>query len=246
MKNKFPLLLTALLLLAVPVWAQDGSKGTISSTKHDFSATNTTGELCGYCHIPHQNSGVNRTLLWNHATTTAAAYTTYSSATLNATVTALNQADTTQQTNEAFFSLACMSCHDGATANNVVYRVPFGLTGTVSGSFFSIGTATALASDTNLGTGLANDHPVNFTYDTALATADRGLYDPVGGTALNPTLKSVRAATYGATGQVTQPVLFNNTVQCATCHNPHNNTTAPFLRVANTSSALCLRCHSTT
>lgn len=246
MKKKFPLLLTALLLLAVPVWAQDGSKGTISSTEHDFSATNSTGELCGYCHIPHQNSGVNRTLLWNHATTTAAAYTNYSSATLNATVTALNQGDATQQTNEAFYSLACMSCHDGATANNVVYRVPNGLTGTAVGSFFSIGTATALGADTNLGTDLANDHPVNFTYDTALATADKGLYDPAGGTALNATLKSVRAATYGATGQVTQPVLFNNSVQCATCHNPHNNTTAPFLRVANSGSALCLKCHSTT
>lgn len=244
MKNKFLLMLTALLLLAVPVWAQDGSKGTITSSEHDFSAT--AGELCGVCHIPHQNSGSNRVLLWNHATTTAAAYSAYSSATLNATVTALDPSSATQQLGNEFYSLACMSCHDGATANNVVYRVPDGLTGTAAGSFFSIGTATTLGAANNLGTDLNNDHPVNFAYTTALATADRGLYDPAGGTTLNTTLKSVRTATYGTTGQLTQPVLYNDTVQCATCHNPHNNTTAPFLRVANTGSALCLKCHSTT
>jgi len=241
-KTKLMLMLVAVLFVALPLGAQDGSKGAITTTPHNFAAT--AGDLCGVCHLPHMDAGQNRTLLWNHATNTLSAYTKYNSATLNATITALDQANATQQTGPEFYSLSCMSCHDGATANNVVYRVPDGLTGTVSGSFFTIGTATALAAADNLGTDLANDHPVNFLYDSTLALADRGLFTPAAPNASGPGY--VRAVTYGASGAVTVPVLFNNTVQCATCHNPHNNTTAPFLRKANTGSALCLDCHSTT
>ncbi len=244
MRIKLMLLFMTVFLLTLPLCAQDGSKGTISTTEHDFSATNSTGELCGYCHLPHMDSGTNKTLLWNHATNTASAYTKYNSATLNATITALDQSNSTQQTGPEFYSLACMSCHDGATANNVVYRVPDGLTGTPSGSFFTIGTATPMAADHILGTDLANDHPVNFTYDSTLATADGGLFTPATPNASGPGY--VRTKTTGTSGQVTVPVLFNNTVQCATCHNPHNNSTSPFLRKANTGSALCLDCHSTT
>ena len=32
-------------------------------------------------------------------------------------------------------------------------------------------------------------------------------------------------------------------VQCATCHNVHDNTNVPFLRVNNAASGLCLTCH---
>ncbi|MCF6192532.1 MAG: cytochrome c3 family protein [Candidatus Hydrothermae bacterium] len=32
-------------------------------------------------------------------------------------------------------------------------------------------------------------------------------------------------------------------VQCGTCHNPHDNTNAPFLEASNTGSQLCLTCH---
>ena len=37
--------------------------------------------------------------------------------------------------------------------------------------------------------------------------------------------------------------LFGGTVQCASCHDPHDNTNAPFLRKTNTASALCSTCH---
>ena len=33
------------------------------------------------------------------------------------------------------------------------------------------------------------------------------------------------------------------TVECASCHNPHNNSLGNFLRKANTGSAICLSCH---
>lgn len=71
--------------------------------------------------------------------------------------------------------------------------------------------------------GLTNDHPINMAHDPV---ADTGL----------DSVANVTAATlmlYGAT----------NTVQCGSCHNVHNNTNTPFLRVSNANSALCTTCH---
>ncbi|MBI1749329.1 MAG: hypothetical protein HY234_06405 [Acidobacteria bacterium] len=72
--------------------------------------------------------------------------------------------------------------------------------------------------------GLQNDHPVNMNYDP---TQDSGL----------AAIASVTAAglkLYGA----------SNTVQCASCHNVHNDSISPFLRKSNAGSALCVACHT--
>ena len=37
--------------------------------------------------------------------------------------------------------------------------------------------------------------------------------------------------------------LFNNKVECASCHDPHSCDTPLFLRISNDRSALCLACH---
>jgi len=71
--------------------------------------------------------------------------------------------------------------------------------------------------------GLQNDHPVNMNYDPLL---DTGL-----DSAANVTTAGLKL--FGV----------SNTVQCASCHNVHNNTNTPFLRVSNAGSALCLTCH---
>jgi len=63
----------------------------------------------------------------------------------------------------------------------------------------------------------------NFAYDAALYAADPSLNDPSG-------LTGVR--------------LFNGYVQCASCHDPHESVNPAFLRVDNSGSALCLRCHN--
>ena len=81
--------------------------------------------------------------------------------------------------------------------------------------------AAAVGNPTN-SAGLTNDHPVNMTHDE---TQDTGLKTPTQVTTAGLKL-------YGT-----------NTVQCASCHDAHNNTNTPFLRIANTSSALCLACH---
>lgn len=71
--------------------------------------------------------------------------------------------------------------------------------------------------------GLTNDHPINMAHDPAL---DTGL----------KTVAQVTAAALTLYGT-------NNTVQCASCHNVHDNTNGTFLRIANTNSALCTSCH---
>jgi predicted CXXCH cytochrome family protein len=71
--------------------------------------------------------------------------------------------------------------------------------------------------------GLQNDHPVNMSHDP---TKDSGLAAVTAVTAAGLPL-------FGAT----------NTVQCGTCHNVHDPTNDPFLRKANTGSALCTTCH---
>ncbi len=82
-----------------------------------------------------------------------------------------------------------------------------------------------MAGDSALGVDLTNDHPVSFVYDTALATADGDLFDPA------------------ATPAVAE-LLFGGQVECASCHDVHDDTNSPFLRMSNANSSLCLTCHN--
>lgn len=85
------------------------------------------------------------------------------------------------------------------------------------------------------GRDLSNDHPVGILYDADLARANGTLHDP-----------ALRlAASRGVQ-------LFDNRVECATCHDVHNRNTAvgpggrpgeKLLRTGTGGSALCLACH---
>jgi len=111
----------------------------------------------------------------------------------------------------------CLSCHDGSVAVGSYYNGPTPVYTTGTWNVSTTGLITGIA---NMGTDLRNDHPVDMTY----ADAETG-----GG------MKAEAA--------VTVP-LYGGTVQCGSCHDPHDNTTAqPFLRIDNTGSALCLDCH---
>lgn len=112
-------------------------------------------------------------------------------------------------------SRLCLSCHDGMMALDAF--------GTRVGAVF-------LAGPGNLTHDLRNDHPVSFAYDTALVTADAS--------------KGPHLVTPENKNQVAPGIpLFNGKVECATCHNPHNNINGAFLRISNAGSQLCLRCH---
>ncbi len=115
-------------------------------------------------------------------------------------------------------SALCMSCHDGSVALGSLINIP--VAGGPTNVVVSMG-----AIDANLGTDLTNDHPVAFTYDAALQAADGDLVDP--------------ATLTGAVG-----LFGTGQVECASCHDAHDDTNAPFLVVDNTASALCVTCHT--
>lgn len=184
------------------------SFGQITGSAHDFSSAtwNTGDQICIVCHTPHNAITSPDAPLWNHELT-ATTFTLYTSPTLDA-------ADLGQP---AGASLLCLSCHDGTIALE-----NFG--GTTGGTHF-------ISGDALIGTDLSNDHPISFTYDAALATADGGLFDPA-------TVNS------GLGGTIAEDMLFAGQMQCASCHDVHNSAgIAHLLRMSNAASALCLTCH---
>lgn len=193
------ILMGVVLLLAAGASAQ-----TIVGTAHDLKGAGYgSDQVCIFCHTPHNAKTPQLVPLWNHNPTTQT-FTLYSSGTLNAVPGQPTGA-----------SKACLSCHDGTIG--------------VDSYGSHAGVPTLMAGAALLGTDLSNDHPVSFTYDAALATADGGLKTPFSASSVdNPS---------------TVP-LFSAKVECASCHNAHNDTNTKFLRISNAASALCLKCHN--
>lgn len=240
-----------ILLSGIGVWALASTAypqntAVIAGGPHDLSNgsalrnANATiaGQTCIFCHTPH--GGSNTIPLWNRAAPTGAAYQLYTSSTTDVTTTTNQVA--------ASVSGACLSCHDGTIAVDVLSDVN-GLSFGASVAFTRQGTAKSIYANgvggsSNvmagglpfLGTDLRNDHPVAIVYETArAATAAEFVTQVVNGPKI-----TVGAANplpiFGASGATA-------TVECASCHNPHNNSLGNFLRKANTGSAICLSCH---
>lgn len=209
-------------------YAQFGSK--VADTPHnlrkatkDGMPLTDLGEICVYCHTPHNNNEQVAAPLWNRSTP-AGPYTMYSSPTLDMTIASSPQG----------VSLACLSCHDNTIALDAVRNVPTGFSGASSGTTINTcATQCHVGSNppdglnfegTNIGTDLSNDHPISVTYDPSK--------DP-----------NFHAASNGKVGNLPLYGAGRDQVECGTCHNPHDETNRPFLRVDNTNSALCLTCH---
>lgn len=235
----------AILLSASAAHAQ--LTATIAGGPHDLSngsalrTTNTTinTQTCVFCHTPH--GGSNSIPLWNRTAPTGGAYQLYTSTTTDVTTTGAQIA--------ASGSGACMSCHDGTIAVDVLVNVNGVAFGPAATFTRQAGTAKATYGNTApgvsnlmngglpfLGTDLRNDHPVNVIYETARAATPTEFVTQV---------LSGSKITVGASNPLP---LFGTatataTVECASCHNAHNNLLGNFLRIANTGSAMCLKCH---
>ena len=210
--KKMPAVVMALLFILSPV----ALAGTIVGSPHDFRGYlwNQSGEICKPCHTPHNTERVAAPL-WNHemSTQTYIMYDKTRSATL--------QADVASQPDGV--SKICLSCHDGTVALD-----NYG--GYTSGTTFMTG-------NDSLGTDLSNDHPISFTYDTALATKVGDLYDP----------STKLSGLPGSSGTISQDMLFNGRMECTSCHDVHNTKAVPGTKLLlkdNTGSALCLTCHN--
>ncbi len=142
-------LVLALISMAVLAIGGPAYAGTIVGTEHDLT-NGAGGEVCVYCHTPHNANTAVTAPLWNRNVSTAT-YTMYSSPTLDMTIASAPQG----------VSLACLSCHDGTIAVDQYLNGPpppaGGKTGTLGGN-------------KKIGPDLSNDHPISITYDNALDT----------------------------------------------------------------------------
>lgn len=189
----------------------------IDGSAHDFAASvawNDTGEMCVTCHAPHNPAGATDGPLWNHTLSAEAAYGIYTSptGTLDGVIGQPGGA-----------SKLCLSCHDGTIGLD-----SFGGNGIALD--IRIGTINAAA---DLGTNLANDHPISITY-----------IDP----GLAPTTNAVTIGD-GVTkvGTVGSELVPSGSVECSSCHDVHNTytfATTPLLKMTMADSALCQACHA--
>jgi predicted CXXCH cytochrome family protein len=143
----------------------------IKDTKHNLGTSGTgvnkfsgTAEICVFCHTPHGADTSAAVPLWNRTLPAANTFTTYDSlgtSSLDGKVAPVGSV-----------SIACLSCHDGATSMSAVINAPgSGLTGdtawtagTWSGANQTGGTLGVTGQITNIGKDLKNDHPIGIQY----------------------------------------------------------------------------------
>ena len=118
----------------------------------------------------------------------------------------------------------CLSCHDGTIALGATVA---------SGTIPMSGGITTMPTGSGgyLGTDLSGHHPVSFQVTTAIVAENNSSGDVP--------LKSV-------TDMRSNPIAFldaEDRVQCASCHDPHQDPFGGFLRSPNEDDT-CLACHS--
>lgn len=206
-----PKLCSTVLFLVVLLSCEQAKAKSIVDSMHNLSVSGpgpvkATGEseICIFCHTPH-GARSDVAYLWNRRDT-ATVYTPYISSTLKAAVG--------QPTGS---SRLCLSCHDGTIAP-----------GAVLSRSSEISFAASMAGrNSDLGTNLADDHPISFNYSAAAAMPNSQLK---GVTSLP---SSVRLDSDGQ-------------MQCTACHNPHNDQYGKFMVMSGLGGALCISCHQKT
>ena len=238
-----------LAALGVLVSATSASaQATIATGRHDLSASTaglqTTalgGQTCVFCHTPH--SGLTTVPLWNR-TAPLSTYQLYASTTLDSATPTLGAV-------RSSVSGACLSCHDGTIGMDVLLNFGGVARPTALATFTATGAKATYSTQAlgNLMTGnvggaggpflgldLRNDHPITMIYETArAATSTEFVLQVITGSKITVGA-SLPLPLFGS-GTATA------TVECGSCHNPHSNINAPFLRKSNANSAICLSCH---
>ncbi|RKZ70311.1 MAG: hypothetical protein DRQ44_01025 [Gammaproteobacteria bacterium] len=268
--NKVKRSMQALIVGALSVGYLGFANAGVVGSKHDLTAagagqtgTAVTDEVCVFCHTPHGSDTNAPVPLWNKVLGAPGSYTQYSTL----------QTPTFDSTEAPVgsVSLACLSCHDGTQAMDVVLNLPGSLGFNAAGTPIDPLTSSVMTGTPIpvLGTDLTNDHPISMQYGGGgpLATDPDG---PFTGTLGDLDFVAPQKATVntnpiwwvdspvgiGGTREKTDMILYARNdlgtvqpfVECGSCHDPHNDVTAgpssvSFLRINNTASQICTTCH---
>jgi predicted CXXCH cytochrome family protein len=256
LKLYFPVVIV-LLALALAVGTEAQPVSDIANTRHNLSLSGSgevraTGqsEMCVFCHTPHSSNTSAAAPLWNR-NLSEATYTSYDSSSIQA----LDIAEPIGS------SRLCLSCHDGTLAIGAVLNEPgrgggdgsISMQGTAVDGTMPAGAGATTGNTRDLGVNLTNDHPISFTYNSALASADGELRDPaaVAHLGVRPTDNPTLPLDPNGSG--------DGLMQCTTCHDPHIREAGSFnkfLRVnrfqvnpatggtfSESSDQICLACH---
>jgi len=205
----------ALLCLAsLPVMGQTLPKTGVAGSSHDVG-----GRGCQGCHASHNGA------LANSGTNAATGQILLWARNFPAASLAYGVYDSATMKNKSveLGSTALTSSTDVRMYSLLCLSCHDGVTSsfTTMNNLNKVGSKASFATGAYESYGLTNDHPVNMPYD------------PTKNTSLQPV----------ATVTPNMPLFgTTNTVQCATCHEPHNNTNTHFLRRAN-NTTLCTGCH---
>jgi len=202
-----------------------GSFGSDSLGNPVAHPTGTSRSLCSYCHAPHIPKEAIGVPLWARKSQVGKTFGYYQN--VNTIPAGVIQDPGTSDNYSSF----CLGCHDGSAgifAASAFTAPPFGLSG---------GTTTQVSYTANVVSGefdLQHVHPVNFDY-AALATANpQAFYQPVAA-------NKVWSGDNGS-GQQTTVRLFNNSMQCSSCHNGHLASGIGLVYSSNYGK-LCVSCH---
>jgi predicted CXXCH cytochrome family protein len=245
-KHHTTLILSAIAVAALLIGGPARAQG-IDGSDHDLATgVGDNNEVCVYCHTPHAANVAIEAPLWNKPAS-GATYTTYDSTTIDGDILAVGSV-----------SIACLSCHDGTMSTDVVINAP-GSGGVNPAGVALRGGNQFLSEPQNLGTDLTNDHPIGVQYggfDPGSGQIDPDFINSTNGLQV-ATINNVQRwwvdteATPNASRDKTDMILYTRDnaganqpfVECASCHDPHNNVTGTFLRISNANSAVCQACH---
>ena len=268
--NRITMGMKALMVCVLSTGCIDYATAGVVGSKHDLTSGGTgqagtavTDQVCVFCHTPHGSDTNAPVPLWNKVLGTPGSYTQYS--------TLQTPSFDSTEAPVGSVSLACLSCHDGTQAMDVVINSPgsggFNAAGApIDPLTSSVMTGTPVPA---LGTDLTNDHPISMQYGGggALGTDADGTF---AGTLGDPDFIAPEKATVNTnpiwwvdspigtsgTREKTDMILYARNdlgtvqpfVECGSCHDPHNDlstgpTSVSFLRINNTASQICTTCH---
>ncbi len=245
----------------------------IASTKHNLSTSGTgsnhlttgTDQICVFCHTPHGSDTSAPVPLWNRVLPNGGSFTTYASlnsSSIDGQILAVGSV-----------SLACLSCHDGTQAMDVMLNKPgsggYNSAGSADASNVWAGSAT-MTGVANLGTDMKNDHPIGIEYCGGGLTFtgagavqgscnDSDFVGPSAAGVVGAQVNGLNIMYINRNGNVGRqkddiPLFtrsFTNgatgSVECASCHDPHvaskGSDNINFMRVTTAGSQICLACH---